>query len=90
VSGSAAVACQLIRVTASIATVVWHIAPVHSRGARVAIGFARVAYGVGTFACFAGGGAQARGRVALAALQRRVCGVSGLSIPAIHLTISLR
>jgi hypothetical protein len=46
VSGNAAVACQLIRVTASIATGVWHTASVHSLGACVALGFARVARGV--------------------------------------------
>ena len=40
---NAAVACQVIRVTASCATFVLHIASVHSRGACVAFGFARVA-----------------------------------------------
>ena len=40
---SAAFACQLISVTASIDSFVWHIAALHSPGARFAIGFARVA-----------------------------------------------
>ena len=41
VSGNAAVACRLISTTASFATGVSYFASVHSRGARVAIGFAR-------------------------------------------------
>jgi hypothetical protein len=44
VSWNAAVACQVIRATVNVATVVSHIASVHSLGARAAIGFARVAY----------------------------------------------
>ena len=46
VSGNAAVACQQIRVTASIVTGAWHIASVQSPRAGVAIGFTRVAYEV--------------------------------------------
>jgi len=42
-SRNAAVACQLIRATASLATGVSDIAAVHLRGVRGAIGFARVA-----------------------------------------------
>ena len=44
VSRSAPFACQLIRETASFATGVSHIASVRLVGARIAIGFARVAY----------------------------------------------
>jgi len=42
-SRNAAVACQLIRATASLATGVSYIASVLSVGARVFLGFARVA-----------------------------------------------
>jgi hypothetical protein len=42
-SRNAAVACQLIRATASLATGVSYFASLHSRGVRVAIGFVRVA-----------------------------------------------
>ena len=43
VSGNAAVACQLIRATANLATGASYFAPVLSLGARVPFGFARVA-----------------------------------------------
>jgi len=41
--GNVAFACQVISVTASIASFVWHIAALHSPGAGFAIRFARVA-----------------------------------------------
>jgi hypothetical protein len=50
VSWNAAVACHQIKVTASFATGVSEVATVHSVEARVALGFAPVAFKVGSVA----------------------------------------